>query len=52
MKNMQLPKIKTGFSPKQVARQNFGTVKDIKPINHKKAYQGGHSIGWKNPLAK
>ena len=49
MKDFKLPKIKTGFSPKQVANQKFGTLKDVKGMKHT------NGIGFskiKNPLAK
>jgi len=55
VKDFNLPKIKSGFSPQKVGSQKFPLLKDMRPISHEKALKGGHSIGFgsiKNPLAK
>jgi hypothetical protein len=52
VKDFKLPKVQAGLSPKQVANQRWGVLKDIKELDHQKALKGGSGIGWKNPLSK
>lgn len=52
MKDFNLPKVRAGLSPKQVANQRWGVLKDIKELDHQRALKGGSGIGWKNPLSK
>jgi len=49
MKDFQLPRIKTGFSPKQVANQKFGTLRDVKGQKRTKGIGQGKIS---NPLMK